>query len=92
MPVSLRPTDSFADRHIGPRTSDVDAMLRVVGAVSLSSLVEETIPSSIRSKRPLELPAAITEQELLTRAAALADRNKVFVKGFLDRRCDYGVF
>jgi len=78
MSIDLSPTDRFADRHIGPSPSEIDEMLRVAGAESLDDLADQTIPASIRTERPLDLPPALTEHELLARAAELASRNQVY--------------
>ncbi|RMG44764.1 MAG: glycine dehydrogenase (aminomethyl-transferring) [Acidobacteria bacterium] len=66
----------FAARHIGPRPSDVEAMLREVGADSLEQLVAETIPGPIRLRRDLDLPAARSEADVLAELRELAGRNR----------------
>ena len=77
MPIDLRSTDVFAHRHIGPSPADRAAMLKSIGANSLDALIDEAIPAEIRSDRPLDLPSATTEQELLATANAYADANDV---------------
>jgi glycine dehydrogenase len=72
------PLDAFAPRHIGPRGDDVAAMLKEVGAASLNQLIDEAIPASIRLKAPLDLPAAESESEYLSRLKTIAKKNKVF--------------
>jgi glycine dehydrogenase len=71
-------TDSFALRHIGPRTSDHEAMLKTVGASSMDQLITETIPDNIRLQNPLNLDAAMSEQEYLEHIHNMASKNKVF--------------
>jgi glycine dehydrogenase len=78
MPVSLDHPDRFALRHIGPDDAETDAMLRVVGAKSLDELIEQTIPGSIRLRRPLSLPPARSEHELLELAHDIAQKNDVW--------------
>jgi glycine dehydrogenase len=68
----------FARRHIGPQPADVAGMLSVVGAATLEDLIEETVPAAIRSKGPLELPAARTEEQALADLAAIAAGNQIF--------------
>src|SRR4030088_1292678 len=68
----------FARRHIGPSPRDISAMLETVGAKSLSALMAETLPSSIRQKAPLDLGAALSETEALAHMSELAARNQVF--------------
>lgn len=71
-------TDSFAYRHIGPRESDLEEMLKVVGASSIEQLISETIPAGIRLKDELNLSPAMTENEFLNHIRDLARKNKVF--------------
>ncbi|PTM08307.1 MAG: glycine dehydrogenase (aminomethyl-transferring) [Bacteroidetes bacterium] len=71
-------TDSFALRHIGPRSKDHDAMLKTIGASSLDQLITETIPDNIRLQHPLNLDSAMSEQEYLQHIYELAAKNKVF--------------
>jgi glycine dehydrogenase len=42
---------TFARRHIGPSPRDIDAMLKIVGANGLKTLMSETLPSSICRRR-----------------------------------------
>lgn len=74
-PVATARTDIFARRHIGPREADVDVMLRSLGLDSIDDLVEKAVPGTIRSQRPLNLPAAISEHELLTTLRRMAADN-----------------
>src|ERR1700692_2428008 len=69
---------NFARRHIGPSTRDIDAMLETVGAKSLGALMSETLPSSIRQQKPLDLGPALSETEALAHMSALAAQNQVF--------------
>ncbi len=73
--MPLDPTESFRSRHIGPRPTDLDEMLRVVGASSLDSLIDETIPAPIRLEEPLALPAPERESDFLERLHQIASRN-----------------
>jgi glycine dehydrogenase len=68
----------FAHRHIGPSPRDIAAMLETVGASSLSALMTETLPSSIRQKTPLDLGAALDETEALSHMRELAAQNQAF--------------
>jgi len=74
----LQPGDTFVHRHIGPDEADVAEMLRVVRAASLDELIDQTVPSSIRLRRPLALPAAKTEHELLEAAHEIAAKNEIW--------------
>jgi glycine dehydrogenase len=68
----------FVRRHIGPSPRDIAAMLETVGAKSLSALMAETLPSSIRQKAPLDLGAPLSETEALAHMRGLASQNQVF--------------
>jgi glycine dehydrogenase len=78
MPVRTDHPDRFALRHIGPDDEDVRHMLRVVGAASMEELIDQTVPAAIRLRRPLDLPAALSEHELLEEARRLADKNETW--------------
>src|SRR5438094_7081068 len=68
----------FVRRHIGPSPRDISAMLDSVGAKTLSELIGQTLPSSIRQKAPLDLGRALSETEALTHMRELALQNQVF--------------
>jgi glycine dehydrogenase len=74
----LKPLDTFAGRHLGPRDSSLHEMLATVGADSLDDLMDQTIPASIRLDRPLNLPPPLSESEALADLRDLADQNKVY--------------
>ena len=71
-------TDAFALRHIGPRETDLQHMLKTVGVDSLEQLVYETLPDDIRLKAPLDLEPEMTEYEYLNHIQQLGNKNKVF--------------
>jgi len=71
-------TDSFALRHIGPRATDHAAMLNTIGVSSLDQLISETVPDNIRLHNPLNLDAAMSEQDYLEHIHNLASKNKVY--------------
>ena len=74
----LAPSDNFVPRHLGPRDSDVAAMLDVIGSDSLDALVDETIPPSIRIARPLQLDPPVPEGQLLEHLRSWAQENQLF--------------
>ncbi len=69
---------TFVRRHIGPSPRDLSAMLETVGAKSLNALMDQTLPSSIRQKTPLDLGAPLSETEALAHMSELASKNQVF--------------
>ncbi|MDB5504930.1 MAG: hypothetical protein JWR89_4832 [Tardiphaga sp.] len=68
----------FVRRHIGPSPSDIAAMLETVGAKSLSALMGETLPASIRQSAPLDLGRPLSETEALAHMTEMAAQNQVF--------------
>jgi glycine dehydrogenase len=68
--------DLFSSRHIGPRDSEIESMLRSLGAESLEALVSETVPSGIRLGRPLSTEKAASEAGALIRLRAMAAKNR----------------
>jgi glycine dehydrogenase len=67
----------FTDRHLGPRPDEVARMLECIGARSLDALIDQAVPAAIRSTRPLALPAARSEAEVLAELRDIAGRNRV---------------
>ncbi|KAI9013826.1 glycine dehydrogenase [Phycomyces nitens] len=72
------PLDTFAPRHIGPDSTEIQAMLKQVGAKDMEEMLSKTIPSSIRTPKPLAIKDGIPERELLGRLKAIASKNKVY--------------
>ncbi len=66
---------TFQSRHIGPDRAARDAMLRTIGVSSIDELIEQTIPSGIRLRVPLDLPGAESEAGYLRRLTEIAARN-----------------
>ena len=71
-------TDVFALRHIGPRESEKDEMLKAIGVENMDQLIYETLPDGIKLKKPLNLAPALSEYEYATHINELAAKNKVF--------------
>ena len=80
----LDPTDTFVRRHLGSGASGVAAMLEALGVESLDTLIDQTVPESIRMTEPLALEGlddrerALGENELLGRLRAMAEENESF--------------
>jgi glycine dehydrogenase len=68
----------FATRHIGSDAREQRSMLDALGLASTADLVDRVVPESIRTRNPLQLPAALSEVEALDSIRALADQNQVF--------------
>ena len=69
---------SFVPRHIGPSDAETQAMLDAIGVKSLDDLIDQTVPESIRLRRPLNIPAGLSEHEALSRLRASIGKNQVF--------------
>ncbi len=76
--IDLRKSPAFEARHNGPDNHEVADMLKVVGADSLDTLIDQTVPASIRMQEPLNLPEAKSEFQFLNEFKALASKNQVF--------------
>ncbi|MDB9929565.1 aminomethyl-transferring glycine dehydrogenase [Schleiferiaceae bacterium] len=70
--------NSFAYRHIGPKAVDVDQMLTTIGIDSIDTLIDQTVPSTIRSAEEMDLAPAMTEAEFAAHITALGEMNSVF--------------
>ncbi|MCZ6599798.1 MAG: aminomethyl-transferring glycine dehydrogenase [Acidobacteria bacterium] len=72
------PAGGFVDRHIGPREREIHEMLAAMGLTSLEELIDKVVPKKIRTDRPLDLPPACSEAEVMADLHDLAQRNQVF--------------
>jgi glycine dehydrogenase len=81
--VSNHTNPLFADRHIGPDSDAVEAMLEVIGVGSLEELARRAVPSGILDELTEsgaapgldQLPAPASEAQALGELRALADAN-----------------
>jgi len=78
MSRALDTHSDFIPRHIGPSTDDQARMLAAVGCDSLTSLLDEVVPPTIRRQAPLALPASRSEPDVIAELKAIASRNRVF--------------
>ena len=75
--MTMERAERFADRHIGSSPEQIQEMLQVVGFPTLDALIEAAVPRQIRLDKPLSLPPARAESELLAELKALMSTNKV---------------
>ncbi len=68
--------DEFTRRHVGPSDDDVAVMLDAIGVDTVEDLLSQTMPSTIRSETPLDLPGGVPEAEALERLRTIAGRNR----------------
>ncbi|MCZ6828712.1 MAG: aminomethyl-transferring glycine dehydrogenase [Gammaproteobacteria bacterium] len=76
--ADLENTEDFIQRHIGPSAAQRKAMARAIGYRDLEALIQDTIPDRIIRRQAMDLPGAQTEQAILQRLRAIADKNQVF--------------
>ncbi len=67
----------FVDRHIGPRKHDVEHMLSVLGYPTIEAFTQAVVPEVIRWNKALDLPVALTEEQVIQAAKVHADKNRV---------------
>ncbi|KAB7732048.1 aminomethyl-transferring glycine dehydrogenase [Rudanella paleaurantiibacter] len=78
MSLNIRYQESFEDRHNGVQDQEFRQMLDTVGVSSISELIDQTVPASIRLPRPLNLPEPQSEAQFLANFKKMAGQNKVF--------------
>lgn len=71
-------SNNFIKRHNGPRCNEVKLMLEKMGLQSLDQLIDQTIPPSIRLKKPLNLPEGMNEFEFLNYLKEISQKNKIY--------------
>ena len=70
--------NEFQARHIGPRATDLNSMLKTIGVSSLDQLIDETVPANIRLKKSMNIGAPKAEYQYLQELKSIAQKNKVF--------------
>jgi glycine dehydrogenase len=78
MLIDLNSVEQFENRHQGKTQQETDAMCNSIGVSSVDELIDQTIPSNIRKKSPLNLPKGLSEVQFLEKISALAAKNKVY--------------
>ncbi|UJB69555.1 aminomethyl-transferring glycine dehydrogenase [Acaryochloris sp. 'Moss Beach'] len=77
-PALLKPSDTFAYRHIGPSESEIGHMLDTMNVEDLEALIDAAVPAQIRLKQPLKLGQERGEHELIQELRTIAAKNKIF--------------
>ncbi len=91
MPEKEKDKSYFSDRHIGPRSEDIELMLTTLGYSSMADFIEDVVPADIRLSSTLNLSGnssglgrglqahiAKSESEVLAVLKELASQNQVF--------------
>ena len=71
----------FVDRHIGPRSEDIEQMLTTLGYSSMADFIEDVVPAGIRLSSPFVLKGnakGLSESEVLATLKEIASQNQVF--------------
>lgn len=68
----------FVKRHIGPDETETKKMLTESGFASTDTLIQSTIPASIRMQNKLHLPAPMSEHEYLRHIKSVSLQNDIF--------------
>lgn len=81
---ALKPSDTFPRRHNSATPEDQTKMAEVCGFPSLDSLIDATVPKSIRIEKMefSKFDEGLTENQMLEHMKKLASKNKVF-KSFI---------
>ena len=69
--------EMFVNRHLGPDENQIKKILSKIGVKSIENLLDETIPDSIRLKKPLDLPEGISEAEFTKLIYSLGRDNNI---------------
>jgi glycine dehydrogenase len=76
MSSQLSQNKEFYQRHIGTLGSETE-MLATINENSIESLISKTVPPQIRSHKDLNVPNAISENDILNLLKEVASHNKV---------------
>ncbi|MEC9377190.1 MAG: aminomethyl-transferring glycine dehydrogenase [Candidatus Neomarinimicrobiota bacterium] len=68
----------FIDRHIGPKSDEIEFMLSKLGFHSLDEFTDTIIPDKIKLKTPIKIADAESEIEVLNRLRSYAKKNNIF--------------
>ncbi|MDE0317109.1 MAG: aminomethyl-transferring glycine dehydrogenase [Candidatus Poribacteria bacterium] len=79
-------TSPFVERHIGPRSEDIEQMLVSLGYASMDDFIGDVVPADIRLSSPLSLDfggkttgsQGLSEHEALDALKELASQNQVY--------------
>ncbi|NBR36398.1 MAG: glycine dehydrogenase (aminomethyl-transferring) [Chitinophagales bacterium] len=74
-------SNEFSTRHNGSAAQEKE-MLAVVGESQLASLIDKTVPATIRMSRSLNVPAALSEYQYLQHIQEVGKQNQVW-KNFI---------
>jgi len=77
--------EKFARRHIGLRTAsecgsatEIAEMLQQLGYASMEAFIADVVPQDLLDEAPLDLPAALSESQVLVELRQLMEKNRPF--------------
>ena len=70
--------DEFINRHLGPSTDEIQAMLKTVGASSLTEFIASTVPADILLTEELNLATPFSESQTLRQLQEFGEQNEVY--------------
>jgi glycine dehydrogenase len=82
MKVTLTKYEKFEKRHQGKMSKELESMCDEIGVANMEQLIDETVPANIRLQKALDLPAALSETQLLEKLKFYGSKNKVY-KSFI---------
>ncbi|AYO57868.1 glycine dehydrogenase (aminomethyl-transferring) [Chryseobacterium sp. 6424] len=71
-------TTQFVNRHISLDEADKQAMLQKIGVSGIEELLSQTIPSTIRLEKDLDISPALSEHQMLAHSKELAAKNALY--------------
>jgi glycine dehydrogenase len=74
--TDILPDRSFVRRHIGPSGAEIRQMTEELGFSSLEEFIRSAVPGQIRTRLPLRLDPARTEDEVIEQLTSIASMNK----------------
>lgn len=77
MKINLQYQEKFEDRHHGKDEKELGEMLKTLGVSSVDELIGQTVPSTIRLSKKLNLPAPKSEAQFLQEFKELAKNNAI---------------
>ena len=77
-PTDYLPYDFANRRHIGPSPTDMAQMFHALDIPDLETLIDQTIPASIRQAEPLDFGEPLSEHDFQRHMREIASENAVF--------------
>ena len=74
----MLPETDFINRHIGPRKTETESMLKKMGLKNVDELINKTIPEKILIKKELDVGEPMSETRYLEHIQELGRKNKTY--------------